>query len=55
MWHFDDADILPGYRSDHSTVMLKLKFGKDTKQNTFWKFNCSLLKDKKKEEERSGS
>ena len=46
MWHFDDADILPGYRSDHSIVMLKLKFGKNTKHNTLWKFNCSLLRDK---------
>ena len=46
MWHFDDTDILPGYRSDHSIVMLKLKFGKDIKHNTFWKFNSSLLRDK---------
>ena len=27
-------------------VMLKLKFGKDIKHNTFWKFSCSLLRDK---------
>ena len=46
MWHFDDTDILPGYRSDHSIVMLKLKFGKGIKHNTFLKFNCSLLRDK---------
>ncbi len=46
MWHFDDTDILPGYRSDHSLVMLKLKFGKNIKHNTFWKFSCSLLRDK---------
>ena len=26
--------------------MLKLKFGKDIKHNTFRKFNCSLLRDK---------
>ena len=26
--------------------MLKLKFGKDIKHNTFWKFNFSLLRDK---------
>ena len=26
--------------------MLKLKFGKDIKHNTFWKFSCSLLRDK---------
>ena len=46
MWHFDDTDILPGYQSDHSIVMLKLKFGKNTKHSTFWKFSCSLLRDK---------
>ena len=40
------TDILPGYRPDHSIVMLKLKFEKDIKHNTFWNFNCSLLRDK---------
>ena len=44
---FEDTDILPGYRSDHSMVTLKLRFGKEMKRNTFRKFNCSLLKDKK--------
>ena len=44
---FEDTDILPGYRSDHSMVTLKLRFGKEMKRNTFWKFNCSLLKEKK--------
>ena len=44
---FEDTDILPGYRSDHSMVTLKLHFGKEMKRNTFRKFNCSLLKDKK--------
>ena len=44
---FEDTDILSGYRSDHSVVTLKLRFGKEMKRNTFWKFNCSLLKDKK--------
>ena len=37
----EEADILPGYRSD-----LKLSFGKQIKRSTFWKCNCSLLKDK---------
>ena len=46
MWHFDDKDILPGYRSDHSVVMLKLRVGKGIKHKRFWKFNCSLLTDK---------
>ena len=44
---FEDTDILPGYRSDHSMVTLKLRFGKEMKRNTFWNFNCSPLKDKK--------
>lgn len=46
MWNFKDAEILPGYRSDHSLITLKLESGKDIKRKTFWKFNCSLLKDK---------
>ena len=44
---FEDTDIVPGYRFDHSMVTLKLRFGKKMKRNTFWNFNCSLLKDKK--------
>ena len=46
IWNFEDADIRPGYRSDHSIVDLKLSFGTESKRNTFWKCNCSLLKDK---------
>ena len=46
IWHFEDTDILPGYRSDHSMITLRLKFRNVIKPNTFWKFNCSLLKDK---------
>lgn len=44
-WYLEDTDILPGYRSDHSIITLHLSFGTSTKTNTFWKFNCSLLKD----------
>ena len=47
----EDADIKYGYRTDHSMVTLKLKFGDKSKQNTFWKHNASLLKDKKYVEE----
>lgn len=44
----DDADIICGYRSDHSMITLNLKFDKEQrKRNTFWKYNASLLKDKK--------
>ena len=46
LWYFEDADILPGYRSDHSMITLKLKFRNNIKPNSFWKFNCSLLKDR---------
>lgn len=35
-----DADIMCGYRTDHSCVTLKLTFGESKiKRNTFWKLN----------------
>ena len=46
IWYFESADIVPGYRSDHSMVTLTLKFGKNKQTHNFWKFNCSLLRDK---------
>lgn len=42
----EDTSILPGYRSDHSIVLLSLKLNKFEKGHSFWKFNNSLLKDK---------
>ena len=42
----EDSDINCGYRTDHSMVLLKLKFNEKTQHKTFWKFNSSLLKDK---------
>jgi exonuclease III len=43
-----EADIICGYRTDHSCITLKLNLGsKDVKRSTFWKFNTSLLRDKK--------
>ena len=41
-----NADILIGYRSDHSMLKLDLIFGKEEKYSNFWKFNASLLRDK---------
>ena len=41
-----NADILPGYRTDHSSIYLSVIVTKDVKQSGLWKFNCSLLKDK---------
>lgn len=43
----NEADIVYGYRTDHSGITLKLQFNKNKfKRNNFWKFNTSLLKDK---------
>ena len=41
-----DADILPGYRTDHSLILLSLGKVKEGKRFSLWKFNASLLKDK---------
>ena len=42
----EDANILHGYRSDHSMISLTLSFGKKVKRNTLWKLNSSLLRDR---------
>lgn len=42
-----DADIIAGYRSDHSIIVIQLEFKKETNHKNYWKFNSSLLKDKK--------
>ena len=39
------AKISPGYRTDHSMIMLQLNFRKFEKGTTYLKFNNSLLKD----------
>lgn len=41
----DKVDILPSYRSDHSTVVLSLHINEFQKGTGLWKFNNSLLKD----------
>jgi hypothetical protein len=40
-----DADIHPGYRTDHSCITLCFGCKKDNKKRGLWKFNSSLLKD----------
>ena len=40
------ANIIPGYRSDHSFVTIELNKTTTPKTKTFWKFNNNLLKDK---------
>lgn len=41
----DEANILPGYKTDHSIISLSLDFGKFQKGHSYWKMNNSLLKD----------
>ena len=40
-----NTDIIPGYRTDHSAIILKLKFQNNERGKGYWKFNNSLLKD----------
>ena len=42
----NDLEILPSYRSDHSSVVLSLEINDFIKGKGLWKFNVSLLKDK---------
>ena len=46
-----DSDIVPGYRTDHSGIVLKLKLQELERGRSYWKFNNTLLKDKKYIEE----
>ena len=41
-----NTEIVAGYRTDHSAVKLSLNFNNHKKGRSYWKFNCSLLKDK---------
>ena len=41
------AKILPGYRTDHSQIALEFDIGKFEKGKSYWKFNNSMLKDRK--------
>ena len=45
------TDIVPGYRTDHSAITLKLKLHEGERGKGYWKFNNSLLKDMKYVEE----
>lgn len=40
-----ETKILPGYRTDHSMVIVTFDFGNFIKGKSYWKFNNSLLKD----------
>ena len=41
-----DTSINPGYRTDHCSILLKLKFINNERGRGYWKFNNSLLKNK---------
>ena len=40
-----DCKVLPGYRTDHSGIILKLKLSQNEKGRSYWKFNNSLLRN----------
>ena len=41
-----DTSLNPGYRTDHSSILLKLKIINNERGRGYWKFNSSLLKNK---------
>lgn len=45
MNNVENQEILPGYRSDHSIIILSLKFNNFIKGKGLWKFNANLLHD----------
>ena len=42
-----NCSINPGYRSDHSSLQIKILLSKFDRGRGLWKLNCSLLKDDK--------
>ena len=42
-----ESSIVPGYRTDHSGILIKIKLQDNERGKGYWKFNNSLLKDKK--------
>ena len=45
MHNISNVDIIPSYRSDHSTVLLSFQINEFKRVSGIWKFNNSLLKD----------
>jgi len=39
------ADIIPGFKTDHSMITLSLSLHLNPRGNGFWKLNTSLLKE----------
>ena len=42
----DNCIVVPGYRTDHSGIILKLKLNENERGKSYWKFNSSLFKDR---------
>ena len=40
-----EADIIPGYKTDHSMITLQISLHSNKRGRGFWKLNTSLLKD----------
>jgi exonuclease III len=43
--YFQQTDIIPGFRSDHSCTTITLKTKENRRGKGFWKFNSSLTQD----------
>ena len=41
----EEADIIPGFKSDHSAITLKIGINTQPRGPGFWKLNCSFLQD----------
>ena len=46
MQYVDRVDIVPGFRTDHSIVSVKLRFHHEKRGPGYWKLNTALLRDK---------
>ena len=40
-----DAEIIPGYKTDHSMITIKVSLHSNNMGHGFWKLNTSLLED----------
>ena len=43
--YVSDTDIISGFRSDHSDIILNMSFNQNERGRGYWKFNNLLLKD----------
>ncbi len=45
MSYMENTKILPGYKTDHSMVLIEIRLNNFVRGRGFWRFNNSLLKD----------